>query len=186
MRAFYTLQQHVALCGTECKALLVVAGLFVAGLAATELRPAPVPYDASFYAAEDAARPPSVPVRLASLAADGGAAGDSTQAAASEEAARDGAESVGEGEQAERSGERPRMNLNAASARLLTQLPGIGPKKAEAVVAYRAEHGPFGSVAELQRVKGIGPKTLETLAPLLFVEPAEPAPPPPGVQLASN
>ena len=68
------------------------------------------------------------------------------------------------------------MNLNRANARLLTRLPGIGPKKAEAVVAYREAHGAFASVADLQQVRGIGPKTVEKLAPMLFVEtPASPS-----------
>jgi competence protein ComEA len=39
----------------------------------------------------------------------------------------------------------------------------VGIKKAEAIVAYRSEHGPFKSVDELVNVKGIGDKMLEQL-----------------------
>nr|MBA3493967.1 helix-hairpin-helix domain-containing protein [Gammaproteobacteria bacterium] len=38
---------------------------------------------------------------------------------------------------------------------------GIGPAKAEAIVAYREKHGPFKSVDDLVMVQGIGEKTVE-------------------------
>lgn len=54
------------------------------------------------------------------------------------------------------------INLNAADAETLTrELKGIGAAKAQAIVAYREAHGPFGSVDELLEVKGIGTATLE-------------------------
>ena len=43
----------------------------------------------------------------------------------------------------------------------------IGPAKAEAIAAYRAEHGPFQSVDQLTEVSGIGEATLETLRPYI-------------------
>lgn len=55
------------------------------------------------------------------------------------------------------------VNVNTASLELLTTLPGIGPAKAAAIIAER----PFNSVEELERVPGIGPKTMETLRPLV-------------------
>ena len=60
-----------------------------------------------------------------------------------------------------------RIDINTASAKALTALPQIGPKTAELIVAYRAEHGPFKHVDDLARIKGIGPRTLETLRPLV-------------------
>lgn len=63
-----------------------------------------------------------------------------------------------------------RMNLNTATSRQLQRLPRIGPKMAERILAYRAEHGPFRRVDDLVEVRGIGEKTLEKLRPLLFVE----------------
>ncbi|QEY25114.1 ComEA family DNA-binding protein [Neisseria zalophi] len=48
------------------------------------------------------------------------------------------------------------VNINTAGAEELAELPGIGPSKAAAIVAYRDENGAFKSVAELKNVKGIG------------------------------
>ena len=52
------------------------------------------------------------------------------------------------------------INLNTASAAELETLNGVGAAKAEAIVAYRTEHGGFKSVDELANVKGIGDKTV--------------------------
>ena len=53
-------------------------------------------------------------------------------------------------------------NLNTADAATLQrELAGIGATKAQAIVAYREEHGNFASVDELLEVKGIGEATLE-------------------------
>jgi competence protein ComEA len=54
------------------------------------------------------------------------------------------------------------VDLNNASALELCTLPGIGPKKAEAIVAMRSKHA-FTRVTQLLQVKGIGPKTLDRL-----------------------
>ena len=59
--------------------------------------------------------------------------------------------------------ERQKTNLNTASAQELTNLRGIGPKMAEAIIAYRESHGPFKSVEELVEVKGIGEKLMTSL-----------------------
>ena len=54
------------------------------------------------------------------------------------------------------------VNINTADAQsIASSLNGIGIKKAEAVVAWRNEHGNFTDLAELTSVKGIGPKTVE-------------------------
>lgn len=55
-----------------------------------------------------------------------------------------------------------KVNLNTADAATLQrELTGIGEVKAQAIVAYRDEHGDFASVDELLEVKGIGEATLE-------------------------
>jgi competence protein ComEA len=55
-----------------------------------------------------------------------------------------------------------KINLNSADAATLQrELLGIGEVKAQAIVAYRDEHGDFASVDELLEVKGIGEATLE-------------------------
>jgi competence ComEA-like helix-hairpin-helix protein len=65
-------------------------------------------------------------------------------------------------------GERPGsgqdvVSLNTATEAELEQLPGIGPALAHAIVAERTAHGPFASVADLARVKGIGAATVRRL-----------------------
>ncbi|HUG28483.1 MAG TPA: helix-hairpin-helix domain-containing protein, partial [Gemmatimonadales bacterium] len=54
-------------------------------------------------------------------------------------------------------GTKPTINLNAATEAELLRLPGIGPAKARAIVAYRQSRGPFASVEDVLRVPGIGP-----------------------------
>lgn len=54
-----------------------------------------------------------------------------------------------------------RVNINTASIKKLTTLPGIGPTLAKRIVAYRKAHGPFTSVEELLNVQGIGAKNLK-------------------------
>lgn len=54
------------------------------------------------------------------------------------------------------------VDVNQADAATIAKaLDGIGMSKAEAIVAYRNEHGPFTSAEQLGKVKGIGPATLE-------------------------
>lgn len=53
------------------------------------------------------------------------------------------------------------IDINAADAETLQQLNGIGAKKAQTIIEYRQEHGPFATVDDLVNVKGIGAKTLE-------------------------
>ena len=58
-----------------------------------------------------------------------------------------------------------RIDLNRAGMQELVLLPGIGPKKAEALLRWRAEHGRFATLEDLLEVKGIGESTLERLKP---------------------
>lgn len=54
------------------------------------------------------------------------------------------------------------VDINTADAKTLAaKLNGVGPKSAEAIVAYRTKHGPFKRVEDLHKVKGIGKKTIE-------------------------
>ncbi len=59
-----------------------------------------------------------------------------------------------------------KVKLGTATQADLEQLPRIGPKIAQSILAYREQHG-FKSVEELTKIKGIGPKTLAQLKPYL-------------------
>lgn len=55
------------------------------------------------------------------------------------------------------------ININTASEAELDKLPGIGAVKAKAIVEERKKNGPFKSIEDIKRVKGIGDATLEKL-----------------------
>lgn len=64
------------------------------------------------------------------------------------------------------------IDLNRADAQQLMQLPGIGEVKAAAILAYRAEHGAFRTVEELDEVRGISARMVESWDGLIEVGPA--------------
>jgi competence ComEA-like helix-hairpin-helix protein len=57
------------------------------------------------------------------------------------------------------------VNVNTATAMELTALPGIGQAKADAIVKYREEHGPYRSPEDLLQVRGIGEALLTRIRP---------------------
>lgn len=61
------------------------------------------------------------------------------------------------------------ININTASKEQLTVLSGIGESKAEAIITYRQENGPFSSIEEIMNVSGIGEKTFENIKSLISV-----------------
>ena len=61
------------------------------------------------------------------------------------------------------------VNINTASAKELDALPGIGEVLAQRIIDYRNANGPFQSVYDLIKVKGIGEKTLEKIKPYATV-----------------
>ncbi len=62
------------------------------------------------------------------------------------------------------------ININTASAAELDALPGIGPVYAARIIAYREDHGPFSSPADIVQVKGIGTATYEKLKSRITVD----------------
>ena len=62
------------------------------------------------------------------------------------------------------------INLNNASVDILVNLPGIGPKTAEKIIALRDSKGGFGNLSELMEVKGIGEKKFNAIKKYLFIE----------------
>lgn len=65
------------------------------------------------------------------------------------------------------------VELNTASAQLLSRVAGIGPSVAKRIVVHRNENGPFKSRAGLLEVSGVGPKTYEQAAGFLRIAGAE-------------
>ena len=65
------------------------------------------------------------------------------------------------------------VELNTASAPLLTRVSGIGSTMAKKIVAFRNEHGAFKSRKQLGKVPGLGPKTFEQAAGFLRIRDAE-------------
>lgn len=63
------------------------------------------------------------------------------------------------------------LDLNKASTEELQALPFIGPKRASAIVSFRAKHGGFRSVEELRQVPGIGPTLFDVVKDLVVVIP---------------
>lgn len=62
------------------------------------------------------------------------------------------------------------LDPNRAGARALAFVPGLSTRLAQELVAERQANGPFAEVAELVRVRGIGPKRLARAAPHLAVQ----------------
>ena len=67
-----------------------------------------------------------------------------------------------------------RINPNTASGASLVRLPNIGPKRAEAIIDYResftGKDRAFQRAADMEKIKGIGPKTVENLQALVVFE----------------
>ncbi|EGO2660521.1 helix-hairpin-helix domain-containing protein [Enterococcus faecalis] len=62
-----------------------------------------------------------------------------------------------------------KINVNTATEAELQTISGIGAKKAQEIIRFRDEQGPFKTVEELKNVPGIGEKTVERLKDMLTV-----------------
>ena len=60
-----------------------------------------------------------------------------------------------------------RIDVNTAGYYDLMRLPGIGEKRARAILDWREEHGGFSTPEQLLEIRGIGEKTLEGLLPYI-------------------
>lgn len=56
-----------------------------------------------------------------------------------------------------------RININSAKLKELDNLPGIGPSMAQRIIDHRNQNGPFQSLDEITKVKGIGAKSFEKI-----------------------
>ena len=61
-----------------------------------------------------------------------------------------------------------KIDLDQADVTEITRLPRVGPALAQRIVAWRTEHGLFGSLARLDSVPGIGPKLLDAIRPFVI------------------
>lgn len=155
----YRLQQKIGITDREAKAMGALLGLILLGLIVAEYREWHPTYDDAFYAETD------------SLFAAATAAlknRDSLQSKVSGIA-----DSLGESHLNEALAIfKPAfpININTASPAELEQLPRIGAKMAERIVAYRSRRGGFRNIEELLLVRGIGEKTFEQLQPLVVID----------------
>ncbi len=70
---------------------------------------------------------------------------------------------AGEGEQPQK------IDLNRAEVWLLEALPGIGESRAQDIVDYREQNGPFRNITDITKVKGLGTATYEKIKHLITV-----------------
>jgi competence protein ComEA len=61
------------------------------------------------------------------------------------------------------------LNINLAKQADFELLPGIGPTRAAAIIAYRDSHGPFTKTSDIQNVPGIGTVTFNRLKDIISV-----------------
>jgi competence protein ComEA len=62
-----------------------------------------------------------------------------------------------------------KININTAESWLLEALPGIGEGRAQSIIRYRTESGPFRTISDLTRVPGIGEVTFQQVKDLITV-----------------
>lgn len=60
-----------------------------------------------------------------------------------------------------------KIDLDNADVSEITRLPHVGPALAQRIVAWRTEHGPFGTLARLDSVPGVGAKLLDAIRPFV-------------------
>ena len=140
----YRLQQRLSITRRESWAIFSLLALFLLGLAVQEVeryRTPPI-------------SPKAVLVARPDTASDSPEAATPATVPATAPATPDKKEAI--------------IDLNRASPRQLQALPGIGPALAGRIVRYRSRRS-FQSPDELERVSGIGPKTMDRLRPLVSV-----------------
>jgi len=62
-----------------------------------------------------------------------------------------------------------KVQINTASKEELEKITGIGSRKAESILKYREEHGPFQKIEDLLEIDGIGTKSLEKIKDQIII-----------------
>lgn len=154
------LQERIAITRTEGIALITVTGLFLSGLLIQQVWELQATVPEGYYAATDSA--------FAAVTRNLSASSENRSHIRSD--TTDTTDTTAQ--QVSSPGAGVRMDLNAANARQLQQLSGIGPVLAKRITAYRKQNGPFARLEDLIEVSGIGPKTFENIRTFLYVEEA--------------
>jgi comEA protein len=63
-----------------------------------------------------------------------------------------------------------KIGVNSANSQELQKIKGIGPKMAQAIIAYRQQHGAFQKEEDLLKVKGIGKKKLKNMLQFIKID----------------
>lgn len=170
MHWLYRLQQRLAMTGVEAAALVLLGFGLTAGLAVRQFQGAAAPPAALLYADADAEWA-ALNARADSLEQDGATPRSEGPEVDSTQAVPIPTTGFADAPRRRSTANSPvRMNLNTASGALLQRLPRIGPALAGRIIAYREANGPFQRIEHIVRVRGIGDKTFEKLAPYLYVE----------------
>lgn len=62
-----------------------------------------------------------------------------------------------------------KADINVTDLKTLQKVPGIGKRKAKTIIEYRQQHGPFTSMADLHKIRGLSPRIIEHLKQLFKV-----------------
>lgn len=151
---FRRLSDWLALTSTERKVILFLSGTLLLG-AGIRL------YQETF---------PSVPQFDYSASDSTFAALSEKQTGGTEEEASFVAEPNAEESTAEDDTATIKVNVNTASKQELMTLPGIGEVLSDRILAHRTEAGPFKTIDDLRKVKGISKRKLEQLLPFIVLQ----------------
>lgn len=97
------------------------------------------------------------------------AAEEGAEGAEGTEAAGESADAAADAPAEDEAAAGEKININKASAAALDSVPGIGPKMAQLIVEHREANGDFASIEDLKKIKGVGEKTFEKIAPHVTV-----------------
>jgi competence ComEA-like helix-hairpin-helix protein len=153
----------------ESVALLAVFGLYFVGLTWRHVQSTTVKYDEQFYARLDSVTNDlALDAALWQQTAQGDTIPKPRRDSAS--ASPDSLLSTRESFSSNPKMDTGRLNVNLATERQLTLLPGIGPALASRIVLHRQQEGPFRATSDLLKVRGIGRKTLARFEGMIVVE----------------